>query len=321
MRGSRRVGGRQLDDRRRSHGRSPSIAGAGDPGATIHADDDVRIAPGREYPTRSARARSDGANGQVAPLLREGERRHHRLRRRPRRAFTDARSPCWRRSRTRPSSPSRTPGCSRSSRTASDELQALGEVGQAVSSSLDLQEVLTTIVANAARLAGADGGTIYEYDETARPRVHRRAPRAADEADRRCSRRRRDGCGLGETTSVGRAPRRRPSRSDLGPAIRDRTIRAPAEAARPGSGRSPCWPSRSCASSGSSAPVIRRKTPGEFPQPSRRPAPDVRQPVGPGHRERPAVRAGPGGEPRSSPRPASTSRSSWRTCPTSCGRR
>jgi signal transduction histidine kinase len=45
------------------------------------------------------------------------------------------------------------------------ELQALGEVGQAVSSSLDLQEVLTTIVANATRLAGADCGIIYEYDD------------------------------------------------------------------------------------------------------------------------------------------------------------
>jgi signal transduction histidine kinase len=45
------------------------------------------------------------------------------------------------------------------------ELQALGEVGQAVSSSLNLSEVLTTIVANATRLAGADGGIVYEYDE------------------------------------------------------------------------------------------------------------------------------------------------------------
>jgi len=45
------------------------------------------------------------------------------------------------------------------------ELQALGEVGQAVSSTLDLQEVLTTIVSHATRLAGADAGTIYEYDE------------------------------------------------------------------------------------------------------------------------------------------------------------
>jgi signal transduction histidine kinase/DNA-binding response OmpR family regulator len=49
--------------------------------------------------------------------------------------------------------------------TRVDELQALGEVGQAVSSSLDLTEVLTTIVANATRLAGADGGIIYEYEE------------------------------------------------------------------------------------------------------------------------------------------------------------
>jgi len=45
------------------------------------------------------------------------------------------------------------------------ELQALGEVGQVVSSSLDLQEVLTTIVAHAVELSGTDGGVIYEYDE------------------------------------------------------------------------------------------------------------------------------------------------------------
>jgi GAF domain-containing protein len=45
------------------------------------------------------------------------------------------------------------------------ELQALGEVGQAVSSTLDLQQVLTTIIANATRLAGADSGVVYEYDE------------------------------------------------------------------------------------------------------------------------------------------------------------
>jgi signal transduction histidine kinase/putative methionine-R-sulfoxide reductase with GAF domain len=46
-----------------------------------------------------------------------------------------------------------------------DELRALGEVGQAVSSSLDIHEVLATIIANATRLAGADGGSLYEYDE------------------------------------------------------------------------------------------------------------------------------------------------------------
>jgi GAF domain-containing protein len=45
------------------------------------------------------------------------------------------------------------------------ELRALGEVGQAISSSLDLQTVLSTIVARATQLTGVDAGVIYEYDE------------------------------------------------------------------------------------------------------------------------------------------------------------
>ena len=45
------------------------------------------------------------------------------------------------------------------------ELRALGEVGQAISSTLDLQTVLRTIVARATQLAGVDAGVIYEYDE------------------------------------------------------------------------------------------------------------------------------------------------------------
>ena len=53
------------------------------------------------------------------------------------------------------------------------ELQALGEVGQAVSSSLDLQEVLTTVLAHAVRLSAADGGTIFELDEPRGEFVHR----------------------------------------------------------------------------------------------------------------------------------------------------
>ena len=48
------------------------------------------------------------------------------------------------------------------------ELRALGEVGQAVSSTLELETVLNTIVSRAAQLAGADGASVYEYDETAR---------------------------------------------------------------------------------------------------------------------------------------------------------
>ncbi|MBI3513003.1 MAG: GAF domain-containing protein, partial [Proteobacteria bacterium] len=49
-----------------------------------------------------------------------------------------------------------------------EELKALGEVSQAVSSSLDLATVLTTIVARAVPLSGADAGALYEFDEIAR---------------------------------------------------------------------------------------------------------------------------------------------------------
>jgi len=47
------------------------------------------------------------------------------------------------------------------------ELQALGAVGQAVNSTLDLQTVLVTIVTHAVRLSHADAGTIYVYDPAA----------------------------------------------------------------------------------------------------------------------------------------------------------
>ena len=47
------------------------------------------------------------------------------------------------------------------------QLTALGEVGQAISSTLDLETVLKTIVSRAVHLTGLDGGSIYEYDERA----------------------------------------------------------------------------------------------------------------------------------------------------------
>ncbi len=47
------------------------------------------------------------------------------------------------------------------------QLTALGEVGQAISSTLDLETVLQTIVSRAVQLTGLDGGSIYEYDERA----------------------------------------------------------------------------------------------------------------------------------------------------------
>jgi signal transduction histidine kinase len=49
------------------------------------------------------------------------------------------------------------------------ELRALGEVSQAVNSTLDLENVLATIVAKAVQLSSTAGGSIYVYDE---PRQH-----------------------------------------------------------------------------------------------------------------------------------------------------
>ncbi|MGA6969438.1 MAG: GAF domain-containing protein, partial [Xanthobacteraceae bacterium] len=46
-----------------------------------------------------------------------------------------------------------------------EELRALGEVSQAVNSTLDLQTVLDTIVARAAQISGTEAGAIYVFDE------------------------------------------------------------------------------------------------------------------------------------------------------------
>ena len=46
------------------------------------------------------------------------------------------------------------------------ELRALGEVSQAVNSTIDLETVLNTVVTKAAQLAGTEAGAIYVYDET-----------------------------------------------------------------------------------------------------------------------------------------------------------
>jgi signal transduction histidine kinase len=54
------------------------------------------------------------------------------------------------------------------------QLTALGEIGRAVSSTLDVEVVLETIVSRASQLAGADACTVYEYDE-ASDQFHLRA--------------------------------------------------------------------------------------------------------------------------------------------------
>jgi signal transduction histidine kinase/HAMP domain-containing protein len=48
---------------------------------------------------------------------------------------------------------------------AVEELKALGEVGRAVSSTLDMDTVLRTIVTRSVQLSGTNAGAIWEYDE------------------------------------------------------------------------------------------------------------------------------------------------------------
>jgi signal transduction histidine kinase len=62
-----------------------------------------------------------------------------------------------------------------------EELKALGEVSQAVSSTLDLPTVLSTIVARAVQLAETSGGAIYEYDDS-RNEFRLQATHGMDEA-------------------------------------------------------------------------------------------------------------------------------------------
>src|SRR5213079_2844660 len=62
-----------------------------------------------------------------------------------------------------------------------EELRALGDVSQAVNSTLDLETVLTTIVAKAVQLSGTEAGAIYTFDES-RQEFWLRATHGADEA-------------------------------------------------------------------------------------------------------------------------------------------
>ena len=56
-----------------------------------------------------------------------------------------------------------------------EELRALGEVSQAVNSTIDLETVLSTIIAKAVQLSGTDAGTIYVFDEV-QPGISDSAP-------------------------------------------------------------------------------------------------------------------------------------------------
>jgi len=84
-----------------------------------------------------------------------------------------------------------------------EQLTALGEVGRAVSSTLDLETVLTTIVSRAVQLSGLDGGVVFEYDEGVEEFVHRAATETGGAlAEARRSTRVRKGEGVVGRTAI-----------------------------------------------------------------------------------------------------------------------
>ena len=197
-----------------------------------------------------------------------------------------------------------------------DQLEALREVGEAVSSSLDLDEVLSTIASTRSSCrapTAARSWSTTKHDRCFLVRsVHRTEPEPS------C-----DSCGASGSASTrrwsgGRATRA-PAAAGPGPR-RGRPRPAPADPVR----RRLAVRGSRCRCSGkgrSSAPSwCGARRPATSPTRPRAAA-DVRQPVGARDPQRPAVpRAG--GHRASSWRwPAGTSRSSWPACRTSCGRR
>jgi two-component system, NtrC family, sensor kinase len=140
------------------------------------------------------------------------------------------------------------------------ELQALGEVSQAVNSTLDLETVLTTIVGRAVQLSRTDAGAIYVFDE-ARKEFRLHATYGMSEAmiaaisDQRI--------GLGEGNIATATTQRKPiqvtdTRDEPASAVNEIVLREGYRSIliipllRPGQIVG--------------ALVVRRKTPGEFPQ-------------------------------------------------------
>ena len=82
-----------------------------------------------------------------------------------------------------------------------EELRALGEVSQAVNSTLDVETVLTTIVAKAVQLSGTEAGAIYTFDQS-RQEFRLRATHGMDAALIAAIRDRRIGAG---ETAIGKA--------------------------------------------------------------------------------------------------------------------
>jgi signal transduction histidine kinase/CheY-like chemotaxis protein/putative methionine-R-sulfoxide reductase with GAF domain len=148
---------------------------------------------------------------------------------------------------------------------SNEEQQALAEVGQAVSSSLDPQEVLTTIVTHAVRLAQSDGGTVYELHGDPAELVLRAGYGMTAELITAIDQTRRRFDSVHGDTSIERAVRTRAPVQvhDLGQDGQDTAVsRALLEAGFRSLLAVPLIREQRTVG----ALVIRRKSPGEFPQ-------------------------------------------------------
>ena len=138
-------------------------------------------------------------------------------------------------------------------------MRALGEVSQAVNSTLDLETVLSTIVAKAVQLSGTDAGAIYVFDDMRRE-FHLRATYGMDRdlIDALTKRR----VGLAETNVARRWRRREPIQvADLRDEAPDHQRDHPAR-------RFPRAADRAAVRGDDIVGllVVRRRTPGAFPQ-------------------------------------------------------
>jgi signal transduction histidine kinase/CheY-like chemotaxis protein len=140
------------------------------------------------------------------------------------------------------------------------ELRALGEVTQAVNSTLDLATVLSTIVAKAVELSGTEAGSIYVVDPTTQG-LHLRASHGMSEE--LIAELNRQGVDLSEKTiadaAAQRAPVQTPDLKDAAPSpVLDILLRAGYRAVL----IVPLLGPESLIG----MLVVRRKAPGEFPQ-------------------------------------------------------
>jgi signal transduction histidine kinase len=98
-----------------------------------------------------------------------------------------------------------------------EELKALGEVSQVVSSTLNLERVLSSIVRHAVQLSKTDAGTIYEFDEAGQvfvPRINYGVSAELIEALRESRQRVGDRTVIGQA-AIKRTPEQIPDLADV----------------------------------------------------------------------------------------------------------